>query len=133
MRLHYVSTGSRRVHTEVFAYGLADDRWHAVSITLSGTQVRLFVDCRLVYTRTLAAGPADTSFTDSPNLYVGQRNKGVHSIFKVYNLFFLFLFFFLFQYYGPFRSNTVHRCSFQTYSGVIVHFLEGMTSYDAAM
>jgi len=83
VRLHYVSRGSRRVHTEVFAYGLADGHWHAMAVTLSGSQARLFVDCRLVYTRTLAAGPADTSFTGSPDLYVGQRNKGVHSVFKV--------------------------------------------------
>lgn len=83
VRLHYVSRGSHRVHTEVFAYGLADERWHAVAVTLSGSQARLFVDCRLVYTRTLAAGPADMSFTGSPDLYVGQRNKGVHSVFKV--------------------------------------------------
>lgn len=83
MRLHYVSQGSRRVHTEVFAYALADGRWHAVAVTLSGAQARLFVDCRLVYTRTLAAGPADTGFADSPDLYVGQRNAGVHSVFKV--------------------------------------------------
>lgn len=83
MRLHYVSRGSHRVHTEVFAYALADDHWHAVAITLSGTQARLFVDCRLVYTRTLADGPADTSFAGSPHLFVGQRNRGVHSVFKV--------------------------------------------------
>lgn len=83
VRLHYVSEGTRRVHTEVFAYALADDRWHAVAITLSGIQARLFIDCRLVYTRTLAAGPVDTSFRGSPDLYVGQRNKGVHSVFKV--------------------------------------------------
>lgn len=83
VRLHYVSQGSRRVHTEVFAYTLADGRWHAVAITLSGIQARLFIDCRLVYTRTLAAGPADTSFTGSPDLYIGQRNRGVHSVFKV--------------------------------------------------
>jgi len=83
VRLHYVSQSSRRVHTEVFAYSLADGHWHAVAVTLSGTQARLFIDCRLVYTRTLVAGPADTSFLGSPDLYVGQRNRGVHSIFKV--------------------------------------------------
>ncbi|XP_016659491.1 protein kinase C-binding protein NELL1 isoform X5 [Acyrthosiphon pisum] len=82
VRLHYVSQSSRRVHTEVFAYSLADGHWHAVAVTLSGTQARLFIDCRLVYTRTLVAGPADTSFLGSPDLYVGQRNRGVHSIFK---------------------------------------------------
>uniref|UniRef100_A0A2H8TIY4 Protein kinase C-binding protein NELL1 n=1 Tax=Melanaphis sacchari TaxID=742174 RepID=A0A2H8TIY4_9HEMI len=82
VRLHYVSQSNRRVHTEVFAYALADGHWHAVAITLSGTQARLFIDCRLIYTRTLAAGPADTSFLGSPDLYIGQRNKGVHSIFK---------------------------------------------------
>ncbi|XP_060856782.1 protein kinase C-binding protein NELL1-like isoform X5 [Metopolophium dirhodum] len=82
VRLHYVSQSSRRVHTEVFAYSLADGHWHAVAVTLSGTQARLFIDCRLVYTRTLVAGPADTSFIGSPDLYVGQRNRGVHSIFK---------------------------------------------------
>lgn len=83
VRLHYLSKGSRRVYTEVFAYSLADDRWHAVAVTLSGSQARLFIDCRLVYTRTLVAGPADTSFTGSPDLYVGQRNRGTHSVFKV--------------------------------------------------
>lgn len=84
VRLHYVSQGNRRrIHTEVFAYALADGHWHAVALTLSGAQARLFVDCRLVYTRTLAAGPANTSFTGSPDLYVGQRNSGVHSMFKV--------------------------------------------------
>ncbi|XP_025418188.1 protein kinase C-binding protein NELL1-like isoform X2 [Sipha flava] len=82
VRLHYVSQGGRRVHTEVFAYALADGNWHAVAVTLSGAQARLFIDCRLVYTRTLPAGPADTSFAGSPDLYVGQRNRGVHSIFK---------------------------------------------------
>lgn len=83
VRLHYVPQGSRRVHTEVFAYALADGYWHAVAVTLSGSQASLFIDCRLVYKRTLAAGPVDTSFKESPDLYVGQRNRGVHSIFKV--------------------------------------------------
>lgn len=84
VRLHYVSMSNHRVHTEVFAYALADGHWHAVAVTLSGTQARLFIDCRLVYTRTLAAGPVDTSFTGSPDLFVGQRNRGIHSVFKVY-------------------------------------------------
>ncbi|XP_050437668.1 protein kinase C-binding protein NELL2-like isoform X2 [Adelges cooleyi] len=82
VRLHYIARGSRRVEVEVFSYPLADGHWHAVALTLSGTQARLYVDCQLVYTRTLAGGSVDTSFSVTPELYVGQRNQGVHSVYK---------------------------------------------------
>ncbi|XP_050530475.1 protein kinase C-binding protein NELL2-like isoform X2 [Daktulosphaira vitifoliae] len=81
VRLHYIGRGNQRIYTEVFPYPLADGYWHAVALTLSGTQARLYVDCRLVYTRTLPGGIADTRFASMPELYVGQRNQE-HSVYK---------------------------------------------------
>lgn len=44
IRLHYwISEQQNR--TEIFPYNLADAHWHRVALTLSATQLVLYVDC----------------------------------------------------------------------------------------
>ncbi|XP_068249419.1 protein kinase C-binding protein NELL2a-like isoform X1 [Palaemon carinicauda] len=101
IRLHYIHNGA--VHVETFPYRIADQRWHKVSVVVSGNQVELWVDCSRVYRR-LAPSPVtnltalaslappidpadptlsqDPSFRDAPiALYLGQRNAK-HFLFK---------------------------------------------------
>ncbi|KAK4316858.1 hypothetical protein Pmani_012034 [Petrolisthes manimaculis] len=101
IRLHYIHNGA--VHVETFPYRIADQRWHKVSVVVSGTQLEVWVDCSRVYRR-LAPPPAtnltalaalappldpsdptlaqDPSIRDSPMaLYLGQRNTK-HFLFK---------------------------------------------------
>ncbi|KAK8386242.1 hypothetical protein O3P69_010740 [Scylla paramamosain] len=101
IRLHYIHNGA--VHVETFPYRIADQRWHKVSVVVSGTQVEVWVDCSRVYRR-LAPPPMtnltalaslappvdpadptlsqDPTFRDAPMaLYLGQRNAK-HFLFK---------------------------------------------------
>nr|XP_045616855.1 protein kinase C-binding protein NELL2-like [Procambarus clarkii] len=101
LRLHYIHNGA--VHVETFPYRIADQRWHKVSVVVSGTQVEVWVDCSRVYRRlapppmtnltALASlappiDPADPTLTQDPTfhdaplaLYLGQRNAK-HFLFK---------------------------------------------------
>lgn len=44
IRLHYWMAEAQN-RTEVFPYNLADARWHRLALTLSTTQLVLYVDC----------------------------------------------------------------------------------------
>ncbi|XP_054266741.1 protein kinase C-binding protein NELL2-like isoform X1 [Macrosteles quadrilineatus] len=80
IRLHYTGHDSI-VHIETFPYRLADNVWHKVAVSVSGSQVELMVDCHPLYRRLLSRTP-DTNFTlPQLTLWVGQRNNK-HSLFK---------------------------------------------------
>lgn len=81
IRLHYTSQLDDVVHVEAFPYRLADNSWHKLAVTVSGSQVELLVDCHPLYRRLLQRTP-DTNFTlPQLTLWVGQRNNR-HSLFK---------------------------------------------------
>lgn len=62
-------------HMESFSYYLADYRWHKVSLTVSGSEIQLLVDCHLIYRR-MAEHMPDRNFSASEmHLFVGQREK----------------------------------------------------------
>ncbi|XP_069969926.1 protein kinase C-binding protein NELL1 isoform X2 [Penaeus vannamei] len=101
IRLYYIHNGA--AHVEVFPYRIADQRWHKVSVVVSGTQIEVWVDCSRVYRR-LAPPPMtnlsalaslappldpsdpllsqDPSYRETPMaLFLGQRNNK-HFLFK---------------------------------------------------
>ncbi|KAL1116126.1 hypothetical protein AAG570_005621 [Ranatra chinensis] len=86
IRLHYTSqqqeqTAGWTVRVETFPYRLADLSWHKLSVSVSGSQVQVLVDCHPLYRRLLST-PIDTNFSrPSLALWVGQRNAR-HSLFK---------------------------------------------------
>ncbi|XP_031629925.1 protein kinase C-binding protein NELL1-like isoform X2 [Contarinia nasturtii] len=60
--------------TESFSYTLADYKWHKVSLTVSGSEIQLLVDCHLIYRR-MADHIPDRNFSASEmHLFVGQRD-----------------------------------------------------------
>lgn len=62
-------------HTESFSYTLADSKWHKVSLTVSGPEIQLLVDCHLIYRRVAEHMP-DRNFSASEmHLFVGQRDN----------------------------------------------------------
>nr|CAD7437867.1 unnamed protein product [Timema bartmani] len=81
IRLHYRSThDSSMIHVETFPFRLADNTWHKVAVSVSGSQVELLVDCHTLYRRLIR--PLDRNFTvPQLALWVGQRNSK-HSLFK---------------------------------------------------
>ncbi|XP_018330194.1 protein kinase C-binding protein NELL1 [Agrilus planipennis] len=89
VRLHYTSRVDSTVHTETFAYSLADDHWHRVAVSVSGSQAELFVDCYPLYKRLLRPGAPNRNFSAPQQIWVGQRNQHYH--FKVrFYIYFLF-------------------------------------------
>lgn len=83
IRLHYTSQQDRVVHVETFPYRLADNSWHQLAVSVSGSQVEVLVDCHLVYRRLLRLGAPDRNLTvPQLQLWVGQRNNR-HALFKV--------------------------------------------------
>lgn len=61
-------------YTESFSYDLADSKWHKVSLTVSGPEIQLIVDCNVIYRR-MADHLPDRNFSASEmHLYVGQRS-----------------------------------------------------------
>lgn len=82
IRLHYTSQHDSIVHVETFPYRLADNTWHQLAVSVSGSQVELLVDCHPVYRRLLKLGAPDRNLTvPQLQLWVGQRNNR-HSLFK---------------------------------------------------
>ncbi|KAK3517827.1 hypothetical protein QTP70_021022 [Hemibagrus guttatus] len=65
--------------TEVFPYNLADARWHRLALTLSTTQLVLYVDCSRIYERIIETPSMD--ITPGTTVWLGQRNN-VHGFFK---------------------------------------------------
>ena len=98
IRLHYTGVdGVARVET--FRFRLADGAWHRVAVTVSGGVASLYIDCRRVDHRWMAAAPDTSSFLATPpsdataiptpssaaspqiSLWIGQRAD--HFLFKV--------------------------------------------------
>ncbi|XP_047665738.1 protein NEL-like, partial [Tachysurus fulvidraco] len=78
IRLHYWMAEAQN-RTEVFPYNLADARWHRLALTLSTTQLVLYVDCSRIYERIVATPSMD--IPAGTTVWLGQRNN-VHGFFK---------------------------------------------------
>ncbi|XP_035662918.1 protein kinase C-binding protein NELL2-like isoform X2 [Branchiostoma floridae] len=72
IRFHYRSRG--KLQNEVFFYQL-DNQWHKVSLTISGQQAILHVDCNQIYKRKLKATPSLDLYGKGVSLWLGQRSK----------------------------------------------------------
>lgn len=87
------------VHMESFPYRLADNKWHKIAVSISGTEIQLIIDCHPLYKRVMHSVPDRNFSASNMQLLVGQRNLNGHSLFKVslikYTL--LLLFFFAFK------------------------------------
>lgn len=110
IRLHYTSQQDSVVHVETFPYRLADNLWHQLAVSVSGSQVEVLVDCHPVYRRLLRLGAPDRNLTiPQLQLWVGQRNNR-HSLFKVFNLTdseHIFIIVCIFIYKNAIKRNTI--------------------------
>ncbi|KAJ8947182.1 hypothetical protein NQ318_015528 [Aromia moschata] len=79
IRLHYTSRLDSKVHMETFRYRLADNKWHDVAVSVSGSQVELLVDCESLLKRLLKPGVPERNFSEPTQLWLGQRN--IHYFF----------------------------------------------------
>lgn len=62
-------------HTETFPYKLADYQWHKVSLSVSGAELQLIIDCHVMFKRMTDYMP-DRNFSASEmHLNVGQRGS----------------------------------------------------------
>ncbi|KAL3884140.1 hypothetical protein ACJMK2_030360 [Sinanodonta woodiana] len=73
IRFHY--THDQQIRVETFPYRLADNRWHQVALTLSGSHITLFVNCSKIYERVIKTVDRDFTAGSYLSLFVGQRNK----------------------------------------------------------
>lgn len=71
------------VHMESFPYRLADNKWHKIALSISGTEIQLLVDCNPLYKRVTHFVPDRNFSASNMQLLVGQRNLNSHSLFKV--------------------------------------------------
>ncbi|KAJ8986084.1 hypothetical protein NQ317_003379 [Molorchus minor] len=80
IRLHYTSRLDSTVHVETFRYRLADNRWHDLAVSVSGSQVELLVDCESLFKRLLKPGVPERNFSEPTQLWVGQRpgQRNIH-------------------------------------------------------
>jgi hypothetical protein len=77
------TTNDLMVHMESFPYHLADNSWHKIALSVSGTEMQLIVDCNVVYTRVANFVPDRNFSAANMQLFIGQRNSDGHSLFKV--------------------------------------------------
>ncbi|XP_041785845.1 protein kinase C-binding protein NELL2-like isoform X5 [Anopheles merus] len=85
IRFHYThitAAGVTQILTETFPYRLADDIEHKVSLTVSGTEMQLFIDCHPLYKRVTHFLPDRNFSASNMQLFVGQRNSNSHYLFK---------------------------------------------------
>lgn len=83
------------VHMESFPFKLADNKWHKVAVSISGTEIQLIIDCHPLYKRVMHSVPDRNFSASNMQLFVGQRNLNGHSLFKVllkFDIFFLLKF-----------------------------------------
>ncbi|XP_029650275.1 protein kinase C-binding protein NELL1 isoform X1 [Octopus sinensis] len=72
VRFYY--THDQKIQIETFPYKLADNHWHKLALSLSATDLTLFVDCEQIYRRVILT--LDTNFkADKISLFLGQRNR----------------------------------------------------------
>lgn len=79
IRLHY--THDQQIRVETFPYRLADNQWHKLALSLSGTHLTLLVDCVKIYERVIQTIDRVPTMGNI-KLYVGQRN-GQLALFRV--------------------------------------------------
>ncbi|CAO1426574.1 unnamed protein product [Diamesa hyperborea] len=85
IRFHYSYTTPNNelmVHMESFPYRLADNKWHKIALSISGTEIQLLVDCNPLYKRVTHFVPDRNFSASNMQLLVGQRNLNSHSLFK---------------------------------------------------
>lgn len=68
---------------ESFPYRLADNKWHKIAVSISGTEIQLIIDCHPLYKRVMHSVPDRNFSASNMQLLVGQRNLNGHSLFKV--------------------------------------------------
>lgn len=68
---------------ETFPYRLADNKWHKIALSISGTEIELIVDCHPLYKRVTHYVPDRNFSASNMQLLVGQRNLKSHALFKV--------------------------------------------------
>lgn len=83
LRFHYRVNDA--IYSESFDVDIVDDKWHKIAITISYSQLDLYIDCVHRYRRTIQ--PLDrSSFVHNDNdnitLWLGQRGPN-HFIYKV--------------------------------------------------
>ncbi|XP_049825939.1 protein kinase C-binding protein NELL2-like isoform X2 [Aethina tumida] len=78
IRLHYTSRLDSKVYVEAFPFKLADNVWHQVAVSVSGSQVELIVDCHPLYKRLMRPGAPDRNLTMAHQIWLGQRNQHFH-------------------------------------------------------
>lgn len=79
IRLHY--THDQQIRVETFPYRLADNQWHKLALSLSGTHLTLLIDCVKIYERVIQTIDRVPTMGNI-KLYVGQRN-GQLALFRV--------------------------------------------------
>lgn len=87
VRFHFTyitPTNDTIVHTETFPYRLADNKWHKVSLSVSGSEIQLLIDCHPLYRRVSHFIPDRNFSASNYKLFVGQKNFESHSMFKVW-------------------------------------------------
>lgn len=85
IRFHYThitAAGEPLMRYESFPYRLADDAEHKVALTVSGTEVQLYIDCHPLYKRVMHFLPDRNFSASNMQLFVGQRNSNSHYLFK---------------------------------------------------
>ncbi|KAG5671894.1 hypothetical protein PVAND_002063 [Polypedilum vanderplanki] len=85
IRFHYSYIGPKNelmVHMESFPYRLADNKWHKIAVSISGTEIQLIIDCHPLYKRVMHSVPDRNFSASNMQLLVGQRNLNGHSLFK---------------------------------------------------
>ncbi|XP_053396211.1 protein kinase C-binding protein NELL1-like [Mercenaria mercenaria] len=75
IRLRY-KPHDQQIQSETFPFRLADEHWHQIALTFSGTHVTLYINCSKIYERVIYS--LDKNFLAGNyllSLYIGQRNQ----------------------------------------------------------
>jgi protein kinase C-binding protein NELL len=79
---HLAQDGQLLQHTENFSYRLADNTWHKIALTISGTEIQLMIDCHPLYKRVTHFIPDRNFSASNMQLFIGQRTHNNY-LFKV--------------------------------------------------
>ncbi|CAG0910196.1 unnamed protein product, partial [Cyprideis torosa] len=83
-RLLYVTSANKPAFVTFQDIVLDDGGWHQISLTLSGSEVSLYLNCSLVHSRVLHAPALSElkTFMQGSSVHLGSRD-GKHFGFKV--------------------------------------------------